>query len=587
MSLAIDSTQPLVLLDNPLAVIDHNDRYRIHSVMENDLWTIDQLASADRLYRYFAPTFVPQTWSKYTPIKLADYIQRINQKFSIIREILPIPHVYIAGGCAAWPLGPSEVTVGDIDFFIAGIPGSDRAALWRTVSIIATKVRAFATDLEGSRIVETLTPGVITMQLYHLNYYMKLQIILRAFPSLSSILHGFDVPSCCIAYDGRQVYMTYLAAWAHAFRANIVWPAYQSTTYERRLIKYFSRGYALVIPLIRRDIFVKDIAVKLPHLILTPIKITPVVVIGILHLNHSEPDSDYIPNTCIIPTEYQNELDIRFTSIRSNVRQLVSETHSWRISRIYPSREGDDGDLPAIQHDFMSYILAEPRLSSFLSEEQVRETLLLYIPSVVNAKGIVNVGWLRDIFRLNKDQIMRVIDVVLRTRITHPHQSIDLSPTLLPICDEIVATYNLMANVPIDWWIIEEPSRQYTVSRDLRLEDPMLWYGGAVGGEPCVPSHEMIMKAEKEREVSSVPIYDGTCMICHDVVHIGDINSIIIHCGHIFHWAVTDSCMGFRQWSDDHITCPVCRQSLNAPGKLGLIVSDDHELQPVQISLVF
>ena len=49
--------------------------------------------------------------------------------------------------------------------------------------------------------------------------------------SVSALLHGFDVPACCVAYDGRATVMTSLAAWAHANRVNPVNPAYRSTTY--------------------------------------------------------------------------------------------------------------------------------------------------------------------------------------------------------------------------------------------------------------------------------------------------------------------------------------------------------------------
>ena len=74
---------------------------------------------------------------------------------------------------------------------------------------------------------------------------IKIQIILRAFPSVSAVLHGFDIGSCCAAYDGFTARLTTLGAFSQLFRVNLINPEYRSTTYEQRLAKYFERGYAL------------------------------------------------------------------------------------------------------------------------------------------------------------------------------------------------------------------------------------------------------------------------------------------------------------------------------------------------------
>jgi hypothetical protein len=95
---------------------------------------------------------------------------------------------------------------------------------------------------------------------------VKVQIILQAHATMSAVLHSFDIPSCAVAFDGEQVFMTTLGAFAHVFRANIVEPAYRSKTFEVRLCKYFGRGFALVLPGLRDDAFRGGEHLELPHL---------------------------------------------------------------------------------------------------------------------------------------------------------------------------------------------------------------------------------------------------------------------------------------------------------------------------------
>ena len=76
----------------------------------------------------------------------------------------------------------------------------------------------------------------------------EVQIILRIYSSISEILHGFDLGSSAIAYDGAHVYMTSLGQYSYANSVNIVDPSRRSTTYESRLYKYLLRGFYIAMP---------------------------------------------------------------------------------------------------------------------------------------------------------------------------------------------------------------------------------------------------------------------------------------------------------------------------------------------------
>lgn len=78
--------------------------------------------------------------------------------------------------------------------------------------------------------------------------YPLVQIILRRYSTLSEVLHGFDNGACAVAYDGGQVWFTSLAKLAYEHRVNVLDLSRRRASYERRLAKYYSRGFGLVLP---------------------------------------------------------------------------------------------------------------------------------------------------------------------------------------------------------------------------------------------------------------------------------------------------------------------------------------------------
>ncbi|KAL0226025.1 hypothetical protein P9112_013349 [Eukaryota sp. TZLM1-RC] len=75
-----------------------------------------------------------------------------------------------------------------------------------------------------------------------------IQVILRLYSSISELLHGFDLGSSSVAFDGSNVWLTSLGLLSVGRRINVVDTARRSTTFEARLKKYFQRGFAIVLP---------------------------------------------------------------------------------------------------------------------------------------------------------------------------------------------------------------------------------------------------------------------------------------------------------------------------------------------------
>jgi hypothetical protein len=80
------------------------------------------------------------------------------------------------------------------------------------------------------------------------------QFVLRIYPSLDSIIGGFDLGSCMIAFDGETTYTTYLGAWCIYKKCNIVDTTRRSLSFDRRLIKYQDMGFAIVMPGLSTDL---------------------------------------------------------------------------------------------------------------------------------------------------------------------------------------------------------------------------------------------------------------------------------------------------------------------------------------------
>ena len=96
------------------------------------------------------------------------------------------------------------------------------------------------------------SPGVINIhQLGQAHVEVKVQIVLRLYDSPTEVLLGFDVDSCCCAFDGKEVWVTPRCIAALQSGMNILnplhaWP--NKAAYELRLAKYAARGFAVWAP---------------------------------------------------------------------------------------------------------------------------------------------------------------------------------------------------------------------------------------------------------------------------------------------------------------------------------------------------
>ena len=93
----------------------------------------------------------------------------------------------------------------------------------------------------------------------------------------------------------------------------------------------------------------------------------------------------------------------------------------------------------------------------------------------------INTLTLRRRLGLSESEIGRLVVRYEDALEAHPDALIDPRPLLEPYAEQLWARYNGLPK-KIEWAITDDPSRQYTVSRQPRMEDPAEWYGEGVVG---------------------------------------------------------------------------------------------------------
>ncbi|KAL0238658.1 hypothetical protein GEMRC1_013131 [Eukaryota sp. GEM-RC1] len=203
-------------------------------------------------YDYSLPTI---TKSERDPLRdVTNFASRFYAQFSFLKNV-SMDNLLIASGAVQKVISGQSMSYGyyssyqnDIDFFIYGINSTDQAT---------ARVNQFINELNQlnhyyfSEMYVLRGSHCITLKPTDDRRYSSLaecQIILRLYSSKSEILHGFDLGSSQVGFDGKQLYTTTLGKLSYTYMINVVDPSRRSTSYEYRLGKYLERGFKIVLP---------------------------------------------------------------------------------------------------------------------------------------------------------------------------------------------------------------------------------------------------------------------------------------------------------------------------------------------------
>jgi hypothetical protein len=182
-------------------------------------------------------------------------IEYLTDSFPTVKEtLLKFNGKIIAAGGAVFQrlngiIPPKE---GDIDLFFIDpavesdtISDSDKSTAATNLLLEAV---AYMSNLwmhgpdsanrQSPHVIVARSECVTTVYLYEGVYYNKIQFIHRVYPNAASVLGGFDLTPCMVAYDGYRILALEIGAWSALGRINIVDISRRSTSFEHRLHKY-------------------------------------------------------------------------------------------------------------------------------------------------------------------------------------------------------------------------------------------------------------------------------------------------------------------------------------------------------------
>ncbi|KAH3745603.1 ankyrin repeat protein [Pelomyxa schiedti] len=173
-----------------------------------------------------------------------DFTHKFNSFTSNMFENFDWSNVIVAGGCvlACMLSNPgTDYDSSDIDMFIYGL----------TQEQANEKLRYIYNSVHSAGAECIRTKNAVTILNQHPRRHI--QIVLRIYMSPAEVLLGFDIDSCSVCYDGRNVWAIPRAIRALTKRYNLVDMSRRSLTYEVRLYKYSKRGFAVAVPNFSRD----------------------------------------------------------------------------------------------------------------------------------------------------------------------------------------------------------------------------------------------------------------------------------------------------------------------------------------------
>ena len=300
---------------------------------------------------------------------------------------------------------------------------------------------------------------------------LKIQIVLRLYNTLSEILHGFDLGSSAVGFDGKDVYFTSLSKFCYENMVNIYDGTRRSTSYEYRLQKYLNNGFKIVLPnldikKLRTQYFKYNLSevCELPFMpfVYHNLDRNMIFISDFVNKNSSMSQSDYLLADFDL---YDGELDAAtYMKLNQfNLDQLV---------------KGED--------KFMRYKTVNKEIAMILNKKEKINTWKLNFDVPILTQGTV-VSFYGKLFKDYKQNKLTFKNIVKSFSVLEPKEILSNLVTdtehkfMESLMDkqkeklfEQLDRVNKDTNVH---WITENATTQLTSSFNPIIEDPKVWYG--------------------------------------------------------------------------------------------------------------
>jgi len=380
---------------------------------------------------------------------------------------------------------------------------------------------------------EILREGVVTLMGGCCKGY---RIILRAFPDVESLAKSFSIPSEQVVFDGSTTLISSAAAYSHTYRVIPVWPEHNDRSYMFGLWRGFEEGFALSLCHLNPSALSAEMRVG--RLMLTPAFSRGNFACGSLHLLHpmAEPQDDHV-------TEDPNLSN--FMNAAFSQERVAEAANFLRVCT------GSVGAAVFVRElDLARYITEpEPNMKDLLTEERFLEILSQTLNSLQQASSNQIFSTLCTILGMTPANFGKFIQTWAATAVQNPGRPIDVGAALIPFVETIHKNYLTMRELPLNWWL----SGPRWAPRPISAQE---WYGSSFVEPAPAIAVDTLLGLLSQR--TSTTVFSTECALCQQDVYAGANDTIVLECGHIFHWSNT-RCPGFTNWSERNGTCPVCR----------------------------
>lgn len=259
-------------------VLKQDNKNRVVGI-QGELHELDSISA--KQWDFSLPTLVTHD-SEFSKRELqttstASFSKKFYEKYPHLRE-LDWSNVLVAGGCVGSIIDGSRAD--DVDIFIYGLNREE--ATQKIIDIDATICYHFQKKIYDDEVKRAekypdrcKDPGPLEEYMkdfprdeLDLNYIRtskfinikrsydgtNFQIIFRLYQTKSEILHGFDIGSSTVGFDGTNVWLTGLSRFSYEYGYNIIDTTRRSTSYEHRLRKYANRGFGIILPYFNVDL---------------------------------------------------------------------------------------------------------------------------------------------------------------------------------------------------------------------------------------------------------------------------------------------------------------------------------------------
>ena len=514
----------------------HSISYVINQHIEEreiiDLSQLNDLSKDYVAYPFDKMTIVPKKWNMYKPISLEKYQRQFNTLFPEIGQVLSNlnnSNVYVMGGACVNTLNninnrQNPFKTSDIDFFIVGDYTEDEY-----FEIVFSIIRELKRQLPDIRCDEKVITGLIELLFIPDEVpSIKIEIVLRHFPTIEDLLYNVDVPSTAIAYNGDNLLMSYMGAFSQLFNVNIIHTPNYSANFSKRLLKYYNRGYGMCFPFLKKDIPETFILDKMEFTIKTvigsyiyPENIKIVADYGIKTENEYTDDNNYH-----IINAINMEFGIKQLTKSTGIKRWFYQNHDVILTDFYQYKFGEIFEKNHLINHFQRLIFNVAKNDS------------------------ISFSSLKDTYKFSEEDIIKYYSVMYNKNYQEAKKILNIE------FEKILQLYDEQPE-KIDWiFPLELPNKKTKTDEE--------FYGEYYDSTVNITFQERFnaLSTKINKGLKEVEDNDEECALCHNDIN-KDENYIKLVCGHKFHWKDVNDCAGLSQWiSQGRNSCPYCRSNM-------------------------